>query len=489
MLKRYGIFLLAAFIVLGLGTAFAAKNVTFQVHMGIQMQLGQFTAGTDTLVMRGDFEEYLAQSNWAGTFFMLAKSPTNDSIYTITVPFPDSVAGKSIQYKFVKVNNGDTWEGVDNRTYAVTADANQTIPVVYFNNRTTVGVTHDITFQLDMTALKAAGFNDATDSIEVRGDTSPLNWGPGIRLTKSLLNPNLYQVKRSFTAAVGGTINYKFHADPEAKFDNTGWETGDNHPYVFADKDTIFTAWQPLITVKNVITANVTVTFNVNMTGAKERYHGTTITGLTGVYIAGGATPLVWPGSWLMSDTTAPPTGSLWRMTHTSGNTWSITLTFLASNNTSRNIEYKFGAVFPSVDTLNGGVSYLDNEAGFAQNHKLALDDVTGTQTVNDVFGGQVTSVAQDPTAGVPVSYSLSQNYPNPFNPSTNIRYTVPATGFVSLKVFNILGQEVASILEGQQNAGSYIATFDASKLTSGVYFYRLSGGAFSRTMKMVLLK
>jgi hypothetical protein len=88
-----------------------------------------------------------------------------------------------------------------------------------------------------------------------------------------------------------------------------------------------------------------------------------------------------------------------------------------------------------------------------------------------------------------PNVYKLSQNYPNPFNPTTNISYAIPVSGNVSLKVYNILGQEVATVFQGFQKSGSYIANFDASRLASGVYFYRLQAGQFSQTKKMMYLK
>jgi len=92
-------------------------------------------------------------------------------------------------------------------------------------------------------------------------------------------------------------------------------------------------------------------------------------------------------------------------------------------------------------------------------------------------------------SSNVPASYSLSQNYPNPFNPTTVINYTVPKSSFVSLKVYNILGQEVATLYQGFQKSGTYKANFDASKLSSGVYLYRLQSNGFNETKKMILMK
>ncbi len=89
----------------------------------------------------------------------------------------------------------------------------------------------------------------------------------------------------------------------------------------------------------------------------------------------------------------------------------------------------------------------------------------------------------------VPAGYKLSQNYPNPFNPTTEILYSVPRNGTVSLKVFNVLGQEVQTLFSGAAHAGNYKAVFDGSRLASGVYFYRLEAGSTTITKKMILMK
>ena len=89
----------------------------------------------------------------------------------------------------------------------------------------------------------------------------------------------------------------------------------------------------------------------------------------------------------------------------------------------------------------------------------------------------------------MPVQYELSQNFPNPFNPSTNISYGIPVTGHVSLKVFNVIGQEVATLVNGVQASGTYTVSFDASKLSTGMYLYRISSGNFTLVKKMLLVK
>ena len=87
------------------------------------------------------------------------------------------------------------------------------------------------------------------------------------------------------------------------------------------------------------------------------------------------------------------------------------------------------------------------------------------------------------------MKYVLAQNYPNPFNPSTTISYALPNVGNVTLKVYDVVGREVATILNESLKAGTYEAKFNASKLSSGIYFYQLHTGNLVETKKMILMK
>ena len=89
----------------------------------------------------------------------------------------------------------------------------------------------------------------------------------------------------------------------------------------------------------------------------------------------------------------------------------------------------------------------------------------------------------------IPTVYKLYHNYPNPFNPTTILRYDLPEEIKVVLKVYNILGEEVATLINDEKVAGSYEVSWDANNLGSGVYFYRIQAGSFVETKKMVLMK
>ena len=105
----------------------------------------------------------------------------------------------------------------------------------------------------------------------------------------------------------------------------------------------------------------------------------------------------------------------------------------------------------------------------------------------NPMVVGPVVAVAEGP--GLPVSFALSQNYPNPFNPSTVIRFELPRAVNVSLKVYNMLGQEVVELMNGLQQAGVHAVRLDARNLASGAYIYRLRTDGFEASRKLMLLK
>jgi hypothetical protein len=89
----------------------------------------------------------------------------------------------------------------------------------------------------------------------------------------------------------------------------------------------------------------------------------------------------------------------------------------------------------------------------------------------------------------IPKKYELKQNYPNPFNPSTNIQFSIPEAGIVTLTVYDNAGKEISTLVNGHKNIGSYIVSFDAKGLSSGIYYYKLTSGSFTEVRKMLLIK
>jgi hypothetical protein len=126
--------------------------------------------------------------------------------------------------------------------------------------------------------------------------------------------------------------------------------------------------------------------------------------------------------------------------------------------------------------------SYSDKLEGFEASklyYRLKQVDFNGNFEYSDIIEVVVT----------PSEFSLSQNYPNPFNPATTIAYNIPVRSFVTLKVYDVLGNEVSAIVNEQKSAGKYEINFDASNLQSGVYFYELRAGSFVESRKMLLIK
>ncbi|MCS7211837.1 MAG: T9SS type A sorting domain-containing protein [Chloroherpetonaceae bacterium] len=113
----------------------------------------------------------------------------------------------------------------------------------------------------------------------------------------------------------------------------------------------------------------------------------------------------------------------------------------------------------------------------------------SGCQKGYNMVGNAPLSSTREPKSSKPQSFALFQNYPNPVNPSTTIRYALPTAAMVSLKVYDVLGREVATLVSERQAAGEYAVPFNATGLASGVYFYRLQAGSYVETKKMMLAK
>jgi hypothetical protein len=140
----------------------------------------------------------------------------------------------------------------------------------------------------------------------------------------------------------------------------------------------------------------------------------------------------------------------------------------------------------PGIATLIEYVFYAQNIGEVRRIREVPANEV---HTQDLVQFNTVTSAAGTPALLTPREPVLQQNYPNPFNPSTTIRYGVPVRSHVSLTVFNALGQQVAVLQNGEMEAGYHEVRFDASDLSSGVYFYRIAAGTYVETKRLLLVR
>lgn len=137
------------------------------------------------------------------------------------------------------------------------------------------------------------------------------------------------------------------------------------------------------------------------------------------------------------------------------------------------------GNVSTVIDnTVQNGKSYTYRVKAFAQGIE---SDYTSEATLS------VTGIVSK--GGTPTEYSISQNYPNPFNPSAKIKFALTKTALTSIVVYDILGREIRTLVNKELGSGYYEVNFDASNLSSGIYFYRIQSGAFTQTKKMILMK
>ncbi|MGA7161749.1 MAG: T9SS type A sorting domain-containing protein [Bacteroidota bacterium] len=144
------------------------------------------------------------------------------------------------------------------------------------------------------------------------------------------------------------------------------------------------------------------------------------------------------------------------------------------------------GVALSQTITINGVLTLtagqLDNTIPFILGPNATISYGGGSLKI------PVTSVPEDRTS-LPLRFFVDQNYPNPFNPSTKISYGIPRASFVTVKVFNLLGQDVKTLFSGYESAGIYTLSFDASKLSSGIYFYKIQAGSSVEIKRMMLVK
>jgi hypothetical protein len=472
-----------------------------------------------------------------------------DYFYSGTVKIPrDSVAEyQGVEYKFVIMSttnpDGDvkTWEGIDNRKFTIpVGKKDTTLHWVWFSNtRPAPFVGNDtitVNYSVDMTrAIQTGGFTPGDSLLVQSGWAGTARDLTGKSPTRTVLTKqgftNVYVASEQLILKQNSPLYYQYYLQKEGQdvrevYYNFTFSGGDNslaeRRLIIPSTGTLDIAdiavsttdarRQPVFKNTRVLLRNVLVTWTCDLRPAYyTTLHGDTLFDIQGPDNIYDPNTVYTDGLWMNGDATDGWTtwGQTLRETTykkmwddgTHGDAvagdhiYAVQFTYGPDSTGSKKFVgqvFKFG--------IRGG----DNEGGkggFGNNHVENIDDSKPEVTIASQFGAVNPAYykwwnfdTQTPTGverlgGIPVVYRLDQNYPNPFNPNTSIGYSVPAAGWVTLKVYNMLGQELTTLVSGPAEAGDYRVTFDAAGFDSGVYLYELRAGTFREMRKMTLVK
>lgn len=485
----------------------AKAVVEFRANMKLPLKQGDLlkTPLPGKVFIAGDF------NGWNTTATEL-KDADGDSIYTATLDTIKSAT--KINYKFLYGNkaNATVWENDPNKT-AVILDGTNKVERFFNDVNPNVQLKDGtVSFFVDMSVLEQLKvYNAAVDGLEVRGGFN--GWSNADKdrsvMIQDFLAPAKWFLPVGFVKTEVPSVNqYKFFV---AKKDTAGWsdgwerplsQGGGNREFTFQGKPNQETApvYYDDVYPGYVLTAPVTVKFRVDM---KDAYDATKVAipmkAGDKVYWVSEQPLFTKVMGWRDTDSQTN-----FELTDPDGDKifeGSLTVKTPGFNA----FEYRYTIQRAADKSFNpepagfGKNAYrvrfiaMQGKNKFVQPFTAPLDtwstkeDKTG-QIETFPVGYNPTDI-QELSTGIPSKFTLDQNYPNPFNPTTKIKFSIPADENVSLKVFNVLGQEVATLVNQQMKAGSYSFDWNAASLSSGVYFYRIEAGSFNQTRKMMLLK
>lgn len=481
-------------------------NVTFKADMRLPIKQGELIIGVGKVYVAGDF------NGWSTSQDELTDD-NNDSVYTKTVQIN---SGQMINYKFLYINKsgGQTWEGDPNKTFWI-EDGDNLIER-YFNdvNPNVQLADGNITFNVDMSVLEELGiYNSAVDLLQVRGgfngwsDSDPAR----SKMNQDPLIPTNWFLQVPFIKTeVNSTLEHKFyvalgHTDELWK---DSWERpltrgGGNRIVEFKGIDNQVTdpVYYDDVYPQFVVPAGqqISVKFRVDMADAMDpNKMGDPMQLGDKVYWISEQPVFARLMGWVDSDEQ-----TYFELTDPDGDKiYEGTLTVTGPGINAFEYRYAFQRArdgsFYQEKAGFGKNAYrvrfcaMTGSRQFVQPYTAPLDKWTDKEDKSDqveLWPQGLPTDVREINLGIPKNFTLEQNYPNPFNPTTRIRFTIPSKDFVTLKVYNTLGEEVAVLVNKEMNAGSYEVNFIASKLSSGVYFYTLNTSNFTKTMKMLLLK
>ena len=472
-----------------------------------------------------------------------------DNFYSGTIKIPrDSVSeGQGVEYKFVVLGGTDpdadpkTWESINNRMFTIpVGKKDTTIFWQWFNNTRPAPFagndTIDISYSVDLTrAIQMNGFTTG-DTISVRtGWNGSGRDETGVSPVSTILTKsgftNTYIGSQKIIAKIGSPLYYQYYLTKEGQdiretYYNFDYSGSDNS---LAERRVLMPAGATETVTDNVsnnidphrspvfrntrkLARNVNVTWTCDLRPAYyQTLKGDTLFDIQGTDHIYDPATVYTDGLWMNGPATDAWTTwgrtlrettykQLWDDgTHgdavAGDHIYTVRFTYGPDSTGGKQFvgqEFKFG--------IKGG----DNEGGkggFGNNHYENIDDSQSEVTIATQFGiinpkyynawdfNSMTPTSIETLGGIPVVYKLDQNYPNPFNPSTNIEYSVPKSGWVTLKVFNLLGKEMTTLVSGPATAGAYRVVFDATGFDSGVYMYQITVGDFTQVRKMTLVK
>jgi len=489
------------------------STVTFNVDMHLPAK-GSFHPATDTVFVTGNFTGF---ADWNVAPVRLLDANT-DTIYTGTVSIK---SGSLAIYKFIWSNGARTWESIatgddifgndKNRIYGVHNGADTVSR--FWNNENPNVVTADgnVFFEVDMSVATELGvFNPNVDSVQIRGGFN--GWGSSqpekSLLIQDALNPDIWSLNVPFEQSVVGATNYyKYfikNGTGSTPYANGGWEvpigaptsnSDRNRPVIFEGSPTqiVSSAFFDGVHTDWVIPTGTTVqaTFIVDMTPATSQaiaFNPATDTvywiPMHPFYFALNNLP--WPAAGFIPPRILVLTDDDHDMIYTG------TLTLNGPNFNGFLYQYAFASATGLTTEVGGQggarVRFVAQPTARTFTSPFTMPPDVWTNGEKPEESGPVTSV-REIDGGLLKSFSLEQNYPNPFNPSTTLRFTLPDAGIVNLAIYNLLGEKVEEVLNQEMKSGSYEVTFDASKLSSGVYLYTIRTANHTASKKMILMK
>ena len=487
----------------------AKKHAWFRIDMSVPLKAGKLVT-TDTVGVTGDF------TGWgtSGTAFMKLTKGASDSVYS---GLRDSVfSGTTYNFKFIYFHGGVNWEDDPNRTFFVSEQDSSSFKDYW--NRVNPNIqtgNGKINFTIDMSVMTKVGiYKPAKDSVLISaGFNGWTTTDPTQFMAQNPINDSSYFISHTFTAEPYGDKSYKYVVKKVAPTGiDTIWKDGYERPLHWgggnrvtsfkaeASKDTsdYYDNVQPSWFIPTG--TNLKVKFTVDMNPAMDPVK-------QAIVFDPAHDTLYWlseePAFARAEGWYRPSDGHMriLKLTAGAGNIYSGTLN--VKDPSFNAFEYRYEWQKGSDGTWVIEPAGFDNFAyrvRFAGQDKpnhfpkipwnMPKDTWTNNNLKTDQESDPFTSFTLVKAVSFnPSTYSLSQNYPNPFNPSTTINFSIQRDGMVALKIYNILGQEVASIVNQNLKAGTYTYSFNASTLSSGVYFYSLNAGSFTDVKKMMLLK